>query len=348
MTNFTHLRVHSSYSIKDGILSPKQIIGLAEKNGQGAVAITDLNRMLNTINFYEASRAKGIKPIIGIDATIERDITDENVDFNDEGSEPTRILLLAKNLKGYRRIMELLSRAYLENQKDEVPYIKQSWLQEGTEGIIALSGDSRSSDIAQELLNTDREEKVSKRKALDKVLFYKGLFPDGYFLEVQRYDQPNEYELVKGMVEMSHYGKVELVATHPVQFEKREDYYVHEIRTCIPNKELVDDIRRSSGFTREQYFKTSEEMYELFKDLPKALENADKIAKMCSVDIPLYTNSLPNFPTPPGIELNDFFAQTAREGLEERLKFLFPNEKIREAKREEYSQRLETEIGIIN
>lgn len=147
---------------------------------------------------------------------------------------------------------------------------------------------------------------------------------------------------------MSHYGKVELVATHPVQFEKREDFYLHEIRTCIPNKELVDDIRRVSGFTREQYFKSTEEMNELFKDLPNALANSDKIAKMCSVDIPLYTNSLPNFPTPPGVELSDFFAQTAREGLEERLKFLFPNEKIREAKREEYSQRLETEIGIIN
>lgn len=348
MTNFTHLRVHSSYSIKDGSLSPKEIIGLAEKNGQSAVAVTDLNRMLNTINFYESARAKGVKPIIGIDATIERDITDPDLDFSDDESEPTRILLIAKNLTGYRRIMELLSKGYLENQKDEVPYIKQSWLKEGTEGIIALSGDSRSSDVAQELLNTDREEKISKRKALDKINFYKSLFPDGYYLEIQRYDQPNEYEFVRGMVEMSHYGKVELVATHPVQFEKREDFYLHEIRTCIPNKELVDDIRRVSGFTREQYFKSTEEMNELFKDLPNALANSDKIAKMCSVDIPLYTNSLPNFPTPPGVELSDFFAQTAREGLEERLKFLFPNEKIREAKREEYSQRLETEIGIIN
>lgn len=221
MTNFTHLRVHSSYSIKDGSLSPKEIIGLAEKNGQSAVAVTDLNRMLNTINFYESARAKGVKPIIGVDATIERDITDPDLDFSDDESEPTRILLIAKNLTGYRRIMELLSKGYLENQKDEVPYIKQSWLKEGTEGIIALSGDSRSSDVAQELLNTDREEKISKRKALDKINFYKSLFPDGYYLEIQRYDQPNEYEFVRGMVEMSHYGKVELVLL--IQFSLKKE-----------------------------------------------------------------------------------------------------------------------------
>lgn len=350
MTNFTHLRMHSSFSIKDGTLSPKQIVGLAEKDGQSAVAITDLGRMFSTINFYEAARGKGVKPIVGLDAYIERDITDPGVDLaEDNVNEPTRMLLLSKNIDGYRRMMELLSRAYLENQHGEIPYIKQSWLQEGVNNIIALSGDSRSGDIARELLDTSRDDKASKRAAFDKVNFYSDIFGKGnFFLEIQRYGQPNEYEFVQGMVTLSHYSNIPLVATHPVQFAKREDYYLHEIRTSLGHSQLVDDIRRKSGFTREQHFKTKDEMAELFKDLPIALENAHKISQACSLDIPLNDPKLPDFPTPEGVKLSDFFAQNSREGLEERMVKLFPNEKIREAKRQEYSDRLETEIRIIN
>lgn len=365
MIDFTHLRLHSAYSITDGLLKPSDVISLAKEKGQFAVAITDLNRMLQSVNFYEAARKNGIKPIIGIDAYIEQDLFEINNQSEDEITvDAPRLLLIAKSYEGYKQLMQLSSLAYTENLKNGIAFFKQSWLKEYSSDIIAISGDYQSSEISKilndnnyysimkEKLKTQNTQTTEKEKEIFKKLknltdLYKDIFEDRFFLEVQRYDQPEESLYVHAMLRMSAMFKIPLVATHPVQFAKRTDYYAHEIRTSIANGELIDDITRTTNFTREQYFKSTEEMNELFKDLPTVIENTNNIAKMCSYKIPLYQNDLPDYPTPNGESVNDYLEKMAKEGLEEKLIKHFPDEIEREKNRKTYEDRLNYEISVI-
>lgn len=344
MGNFTHLRTHTSYSLRDGLLSEDQIIDLAIKNNQSAVAITDLGKMFNTISFYEKARAKGVKAIIGVDAYIETDIT------NPEGyNEPTRLLLLCKNDEGYKNLLNLVSRANTENIKQELPFIKQSWLKDNTKGIIALSGDSLSGEIALDCITeSDISYKDRVRNTIPKVNQYKEFFPDGFFLEIQRADRPTDDVFVRSMASLSYATKTPLVATHPVQFENREDFYAHEVRTCLNQNTYVDDVKRETKFTRDQYFKSTEEMEELFKDLPQALNNANVIAAKCSVEIEVGHPYLPDFPTPNGEKIEDYLIKEAKKGLEDKLIKFFPDAKERNEKRKEYEDRLDYELKVIN
>jgi DNA polymerase-3 subunit alpha len=332
--DFAHLRIHSHFSLDDGLLSPEVIAKLAAKKGQSAAAITDLGRMFGGIQAYQKMRKEGVKPIIGLDAWIESDITNP-------GGEPTRILLLSQDLAGYRTLMDHLSRGYRENQSGGHPLIRQSWLQERNEGMIALSGDALSGETGQLIVEGKHAE---ARKVAE---FYRSAFGDRFYLEIQRYAQDNETAFVQGTAELAAATGIPLVATHPIQFAERTDYFTHEVRTAIASKKLVEDINRKTIFTREQYFKDSDEMAELFADIPEALENARAIARRINLEIPLNTNSLPDFPTEDGSPLVDFFTRQSREGLEERLRVLYPDSGERDAKRPAYIERLEYEIGSI-
>lgn len=352
MQDFVNLRVHSSYSIKDGLLDPKKIIDIAAQNGEKAVAITDLNYMLKAVDFYEYARKKGVKPIIGVDAYIDRDITNPE-DFLPENIlefKPTRMLLLAMNEQGYKDINLLLSRGHTENQKEmkelkgyeAVGFIKQSWLTpESTKNIIALSGDAYSGDVITEYIYGSPE------KALEKAEFYKKAFNNKFFLELQRYDQEEEYKTITGNLKISHKTGIPLVATHPIQFEKRTDYYNHEIRHCAATKQEVADINRKTLFTREQYYKNKEEINELFSDLPFAVAASSQIADMCNVKLRLNVSDLPNFPTGDK-STEDFLSDVSHKGLQERMLANFPDENIRKQKMKEYEDRLNVELGIIN
>lgn len=348
MEDFVNLRVHSSYSIKDGLLSPKQLVDIAVKNGERAIAITDLNYMLKTVDFYEYARQKGIKPILGVDAYIERDVFNSN-EFDDQDSfEPTRMLFLAKNEESYKRLNALLSRASIENQKeglkgfDGVGFIKQSWLnKETTKDIILLSGEANSSDIVKEALYGD------KNIAVEKINFYKEIFGSNFFLEVQRFDQKDEKNTVLETLRLSAKTNVPVTATHPIQFEKREDYYFHEIRSCVSSKEELDDINRELKFTREQYYKTKKEINELFKDIPSVISMSSQIANMCNVKLRLYNPDLPRFKVGQETE-EEFLIRKSHEGLEKRLNKFFKDEKEREEVRPIYTDRLNWELEIIN
>ncbi len=348
MTPFVHLRSHTQFSFEDGLLLPAKdkghpeipyLPGLAAKDGQGAVALTDLHGMFGTISFYQQARKSGVKPIIGSDVWIDPDVT------QDADAEPVRINLLCQDDAGYKKLMALISRSHTENHRNNRPRIKQSWFEEGTEGLIALSGDGTNGELAA-LFTTEGDAEA--RAQADKVVeFYNRVFPGRYFLEVQRYAQPNEDAQVAETVALSDRTGVPLVATHPIQFAARENYYAHEVRTCVASKEIVDDLLRVTKFTREQYFKTAAEMADLFADLPEALENTVRIAQKCSSEIRLGVPHLPVFPTPDGSTENDYFEKLSREGLEKRLQINFPDAGERAAARSEYEQRLEHELAVI-
>jgi len=329
---FVHLRLHSEYSVTDGIVRIDEAIARAAADGMPAVALTDSCNLFGMVKFYKAARESGVKPVIGADCWVQNKA---------DRDKPSRILLLAASRKGYLRLCELLSRAWLQNQHRSRAEIDKAWLaEEGTEGLIALSGAS-GGDIGQALLADNRAaaEKLAKEWA--------ALFPGRFYLELQRAGFPQTETLVARTVQLA--GKLELpvVATHPVQFLAPDDFKAHEARVCISQGYVLGDQRRPKLFTPEQYFKTQEEMAALFADIPQALENAVGIAQRCNLTIELGKSKLPLFPTPKGVTIDDYLNRTSFEGLAARLEKLYPDAAARESNAPRYRERLEFEIKTV-
>jgi len=361
MIPFVHLRTHSCYSIQDGLADTEQYVKAAVENNQPGVAVTDLHRMFNSVNFYEEAQKAGLKGILGVDAWVEPDVTQSGL--SPEQKIPTRMLFIAKNTAGYKAIMGLVSKSYMENRiknmsvlfkgkvdekLEDIPLIKQSWLTDiDTSNIFALSGEQKYGEIANHMLREDMEDKQKHDLALSTVDFYSSVFKNNFFLEVQRAGFDKEFEFVKAMVQISKYKQIPLVATHPVQFIKRSDFFAHHVRTCISEGTFVEDLNNVPKFTREQYFKSTEEMNELFQDIPDALENVYPLYQMCNLEIELGKSYLPNFVHESGLPIDEAFVKDSVEGLEERLDFLFPDLEERERQRPVYAERLKTELDVV-
>ncbi|MCC6658287.1 MAG: PHP domain-containing protein, partial [Rhodocyclaceae bacterium] len=330
---FVHLRLHSEYSIADGMVRIDEAVARAAADGMPALALTDLANLFGMVKFYSGARGRGLKPVIGCEVWI--------AGAESERDRPARLLLLVKNHAGYLRLCDLLTGAYLGPRSRGRAEVTRAALAAGDNaGLIALSG-AALGDVGQALLmgNGALAEKLAGEWAR--------LFRDSYYLELQRYGQPQAEALVAASVALA--GKLGLpaVATHPVQFLQREDFKAHEARVCIAEGYVLSDARRPRVFTEEQYFKSQAEMQALFADLPEALENSVEIARRCNLGIELGKNRLPQFPVPEGVTLDDFLAQQAEAGLARRLAQLFPEAVEREQKRSEYAARLAFECKTI-
>ncbi|WIM04554.1 MAG: DNA polymerase III subunit alpha [Candidatus Nitricoxidivorans perseverans] len=339
---FIHLRLHSEYSITDGIVRLDDAIARAAGDAMPALALTDLANLFGMVKFYTAARGAGVKPIVGCDAWI----ADGEAGAGGAGDPAardgtSRLLLLAKNHAGYLRLCELLTSAYLSPRHHGRAEISRVAIEKGDNtGLIALSG-ADLGDIGQLLLAGKPE------MALDRVRQWARLFPGGYYLEVQRYGQPRQEQLLGQTVALAGRAGLPVVATHPVQFIDAADFKAHEARVCIAEGYALSDTRRPKAFTAEQYFKTQAEMAALFADLPEALENSVEIARRCNLTVELGKSRLPVFPTPEGVTFDDFLAIESRAGLETRLARLFPDAAGRESQRPQYAERLEFEIDTI-
>jgi DNA polymerase-3 subunit alpha len=329
---FVHLRLHSEYSILDGIVRIDDAVAKAAADGMPALALTDLSNLFGMVKFYQAARSKGVKPLIGCDVWV----GSEN--DRDKGQ---RALLLCASREGYLKLCDWLTRAYRTNQQHGRAEIRREWMREaGTEGLIALSG-GQLGDVGQALLadNAALAQKLAREWA--------DLFPQRYYLEIQRTGQPQSDHQCKRAVRLASTLKLPVVATHPVQFVKREEFIAHEARVCISEGYVLADQRRPRAFTEEQYLKSQEEMAALFADLPQALENSVEIARRCSFVIELGKSRLPLFPTPNGTGLDQYLHERSVEGLEARLEELFPDAAARDERRATYRERLEFEIKTI-
>ena len=328
---FTHLRLHTEFSIADGVMHPADAIAAAKAAGQPALAITDLNAMFGAIKFYKEALKKGIKPLLGCELTLAAD----------GALQPARLLLLAATHQGYLNLSELLTRACLQGATDKGQALASwNWLRELAEGLIALSG-AQAGPLGQALLH-GREE-----AALDTARRLAAIFPQRFYIEVQRAGRADDEAHIAAAVPLAAQLGLPVVATHPIQFLRREDFEAHEARVCIAEGEILGNPRRVRHFTEEQYFKSSEEMQALFADIPSALDNAVEIARRCNVTLTLGKPQLPNFPVPQGQSVEAFFRQQAAEGLERRLVQLFPDETARAARRADYEARLTFELDII-
>ncbi|GMM73127.1 DNA polymerase III subunit alpha [Alteromonas gracilis] len=328
---FIHLRVHSDYSMMDGLNKVKPILGKVAELEMPAVAITDQMNMCGLVKFYSEAHNLGIKPIIGTDFWV----TNETF-----GDEPFRLTLLAMNNEGYKNITVLISKAYLRGHLAHRAVIDQEWLIEHSEGVIILSG-AQHGDVGVGLTKNNP-------KLLDSAVdFYQTHFPNRFYLELIRTGRQGEEDYLHRAVELAEQRDLPVVATNEVCFIDREGFDAHEIRVCIHDGYTLDDNRRPKRYSDQQYLRTSEEMVELFADIPEAIENTVEIAKRCNVTVRLNEYFLPQFPTG-GMTTEDFLVKVSEEGLEERLVFLFPDEEERKAKRPEYDDRLRIELEVIN
>ncbi|MFZ5557974.1 MAG: DNA polymerase III subunit alpha [Pseudomonadota bacterium] len=329
---FVHLRLHSEYSVVDGIVRIDDAVRAAAADGMPALALTDLANVFGMVKFYEAARKSGIKPVVGCDVWISNDA---------DRASAFRLLLLCQNRDGYLRLCRLLSRAYLENQHRGRAELRAEWFDaEGTAGLIALSG-AQLGDVGAAIAQGNGA------RARDAALAWRARFGDRYYLELQRDGTPAAEACTAASARLAAELGIAAVATHPVQFLTRDDFRAHEARVCISEGYLLSDQRRPKNFSAEQYFKSQAEMRELFADLPAALENSIEIARRCTLEIDLGKAKLPAFPTPRGVSLDDYLAAQAREGLARRLARLFPDAPAREAAAPRYRERLEFEIRTI-
>jgi DNA polymerase-3 subunit alpha len=329
--SFVHLRLHSEYSIADGIVRIGEAVGAAKADNMPALALTDLSNVFGLVKFYKETRGAGVKPVVGCDVYVSNDAARD---------QPFRLLLLCQSHAGYLRLCDLLTRAYLENQYRGRPEIRKHWLHEGTEGLIALSG-AHFGEAGIALLNGNAGN--AKVVALE----YAELFPDRYYLEVQRYGAAREELHLRDTVKLAAELALPVVATHPVQFLSIDDFKAHEARVCIAEGYVLNDKRRQRQFTAQQYFKTQAEMATLFADLPEALQNSVEIAKRCNLTLKLGKPHLPDFPTPNDETLDDYLRSESERGLQERMQFLFPDDVQRAAKMQEYQDRLAFETETI-
>ncbi|MDR3412882.1 MAG: DNA polymerase III subunit alpha [Formivibrio sp.] len=335
---FIHLRLHSEFSVTDGIVrvseKPKYnaAVSRAQKLGMPALGLSDLMNLFGMVKHYKACREVGIKPIIGIDAWISNE---------EDPDKPFRTLLIARNRAGYGRLCELMTQAYRTNQHRGRAEIRKEWIAAASNtDLIALSG-AHLGEIGQAILNNNPDAAHAAAR------WWSEQFPGNFYLELQRTGQ-NECETsIAGHLDLAQTFDLPVVATHPIQFMDRDDFEAHEARTCIADGYMVADKRRPRRFTEDQYFKSPDEMAELFHDIPEALANSVGIAQRCNVAITLGKNYLPLFPTPDGMTLDDFLVYEAKRGLEERLEHLYPDTAVREAQRPAYEARLKFENDTI-
>ncbi len=329
---FIHLRVHTEYSLVDGTLRIQPLAEAVAQAGMPAVAVTDQSNLFAMVKFYRAAQKSGIKPIIGVDCWLRNDL---------DANKPSRLVLLVQNSTGYRNLTRLISRSYMEGQHLGRPMLEREWLQEASAGLIALSG-GREGEIGCALLTGNREQ------AEELLTEWRKIFGDRFYLELNRTGRPGEEEVLHAAVELAARTGVPVVATNDVRFLRPEDFGIHEIRVCIHDGRTLDDPRRPRNYSEQQYLRTPEEMVELFADIPEALANSVEIAKRCNLELKLGENYLPDFPVPAGMTLAEFFRQESRQGLEKRLTALFdPAVPNPPASREEYRERLESELDVI-
>lgn len=328
---FIHLRVHSDYSMIDGLAKTGPLVKKVASLGMPAFAITDFTNLCGLVKFYGAAHGAGIKPIVGADVYLETELL---------GDEYAHLTILARDNVGYQNLTLLISEAYKHGYGAAGPVIKQEWLTTYKEGLLLLSG-GRMGDVGKFLLRGNR---ALVEQCLE---YYQTHFPDSYYLELIRTGRPDEESYLHEAVALASEKGLPVVATNDVRFLDSDDFDAHEIRVAIHDGFTLSDPKRPKHYSPQQYMRTEEEMCELFADIPEALENSVEIAKRCNVTIRLGEYFLPQFPTG-DMSTEDFLIKKSKEGLEERLAFLFPDPQEREKRRPEYDERLEIELKVIN
>ncbi|MBY7975575.1 DNA polymerase III subunit alpha [Vibrio fluvialis] len=328
---FIHLRIHSDFSMVDGLSKVPPLVKKVAAMGMPAMALTDFTNLCGLVKFYGTAHGCGIKPIVGADFSVRSD---------EFGDELTRITVLAKDNVGYKNLTLLISDAYLRGHVQHQPVIDKDWLLKYAEGLIILSG-GKNGEIGRALLK-------GNQALVEKcVEFYQTHFAGNFYLELVRTGRADEESYLHFALELAEQAELPVVATNDVVFIDPDQFDAHEIRVAIHDGFTLEDPRRPKNYSPQQYLRSEEEMCELFADIPEALENSVEIAKRCNVTVRLGEYFLPAFPTE-GMAETEYLVKKSREGLEDRLEFLFPDPAVRAERRPAYDERLEIELQVIN
>ena len=330
-SSFVHLRVHTEFSLVDGLIRVGSLMEALPGKGMNAVAVTDFCNLFAAVKVFKTAMSKGIKPILGCDLPCHNPLKPE---------ERFSLVLLCQNESGYRNLTQMVSKAYQEGQYLGQPWIHRNWITQHADGLIALSG-GRSGDIGQALLADD--EPLAYQLAAD----WLAVFPNRFYLEIHRTGRPNEAIYNERVIRLADALQIPLVATNDVRFLHPDDHEAHEARVCIRDGYSLSDPRRNTNYSAQQYLRSAEEMQALFSDLPQALQNTVEISKRCTVKLDLGNNYLPNFPVPPGSTVEDYLSTLSKEGLEFRLTQL-ARQKATVIDRTPFDERLQVELNVIN
>jgi DNA polymerase III subunit alpha len=330
LTTFVHLRLHTEYSLVDGIVRVPELMSAVAASAMPAVALTDQSNLFAMVKFYKEAQAAGIKPLIGVDAWIREP---------GERSAPTRIVFLCQNLAGYRNLTRLVTRSFLEGQQRGPPMMDRGWIaRDSLQGLIVLSG-GMEGDIGQSIARGRDDE------ALRCLARWQGLVGDRFYLEVQRTGRAGEQAYSEAVMEIAQVQGCAAVATNDVRFLTRADFEAHEARVCIHDGAQLADASRVRRYSEEQYLKSPAEMAELFVDAPELLANTVELAKRCSLEIRLGASMLPAYPVPAGFSTEKFLREESQRGLATRLAAARAPDK--HAATVTYEARLELELGVI-
>jgi len=347
--SFVHLRLHTEYSLEDSIVSIKTLAAKAKELKLPALALTDQMNLFAAVKFYRAMQNAGIKPIIGADISL----TNPQMSH-----QPFRCTLLCQNQKGYQNLMELISKAYLEHSKTGPVVVEPKWLSGNTEGLIALSGGTQG-ELGRLLIEKKTET------AIHTLNSWKKLFPDRFYIELQRMGQTYEESYIKEASHLAEVHQVPLVATHDIRFLTQDDFDAHEARVCIQHGLTLNDTKRPKVYTIEQYLKSIPAMEQRFADIPSALDNSVEIAKRCNLQLSFNQVHLPNFSLPNQTTAENYLIQKAQEGLKERLAqsqntsqaieipkeptaLIISRDKQANEDESKYYKRLQSELTVIN
>ena len=323
MNKFSHLNIHSQYSISDGLVRLDELSSKAKDLNFESIAITDDSNLFGFVKFYKEMRNKGIKPICGVNFNSVKDIRDN--------SESGKLTLYAKNFEGYRNLTKLVSKSHIEGRIRSIPHLKLEWLKDLNEGLILLSGDMEG-HIADAILKNNFE------LAEARIDFFKKIFNEDFFIEISRLGREREEDYINIVSSIAAKVKIPLVATNQVRFMEEEEFEAHETRVCIQNGNVLSDPARKKNYLSTQYFKSTDEMFELFEDIPEALENSYLISQKCNLVIELGKYILPDFETPNGETEDDYLKKISIEGLHK----IFGDEV-----KEDYFSRLDFELSVI-
>ena len=329
--SFAHLHVHTEYSLLDGSNKIKECIARVKELGMDSVAITDHGVMYGVIDFYRAAKAAGIRPILGCEVYVAPGSRFDKETGGDREERYYHLVLLAENDLGYHNLMKIVSRGFTEGYYYR-PRVDREILEQYHEGIIALSA-CLAGEVQRNILRGMYEE--GKAAALR----YQKIFGEGnFFLELQDHGIPEQKLVNQGLVRMAKETGIELVATNDVHYTYAEDEKPHDILLCIQTGKKIEDEDRMRYEGGQYYIKSEEEMRELFPYAPQALENTERIARRCSVEIEFGVTKLPKFDVPEGYTSWEYLNKLCREGFERR----YPDAG------EDLRERLEYELSTIH
>ncbi len=304
---FTHLHVHTEYSLLDGACRINRIARSAREKGQTALAITDHGVMYGVIDFYRACKKEGVKPVIGCEVYV---APKSRFDKTSSYDKYYHMVLLCENNQGYRNLIKMVSKGFTEGFYSK-PRIDDELLGEYHEGLICLSA-CLAGEIPQKLLNGDYEG--AKKKAL----YYRDLFGrDNFFIELQDHGIEEQKRIIPNLIKIADEIGVGIVATNDCHYIEKSDSQMHNILLCIQTNRTVNDNDRMEFQTDEFYLKTEDEMRSLFPTLPQALENTQLIADRCNVEFEFGVRKLPRFDVPNNENHLDYFRRSCYKGLYE-------------------------------